>query len=171
MNMVSPCSIFLRQLFHIIRHFRRFLAYFICAYGETMYIMFVDGASAPSTHIIDMVSPCSIFLRQLFQIFRHFRRFLVCFIYDFRSVLVKISRSGGRPLMSMYCLEIWDFVYSYHSPHRKKIREELIKLRATESPCEHVHLICWWSRRNTTASWLPPNCWSVNTSPDLLVIP
>jgi len=23
---------------------------------------------------------------------------------------------------------------------------------------------CRWSRRNTTASWLPPNCWSVNTT-------
>ena len=30
------------------------------AYGETMSIMFVDGASAPSTNIMDMVSPCSI---------------------------------------------------------------------------------------------------------------
>ena len=31
------------------------------AYGETMSLMFVDGASAPSTNIMDMVSPCSIF--------------------------------------------------------------------------------------------------------------
>ena len=42
--------------------------------------------------------------------FKAFSAILVCFVCDFRPVLVTILRSGDMPLISMCCLEILDFL-------------------------------------------------------------